>query len=89
LRTGTALVCQDLRHVEMMFSFHHRENVVFCRHDLSDLRTVVRELLDDDALRLRIAREGRRSFAAWAGQWRAHLEAGIAAPIRETLDGTR
>lgn len=87
LRTGAALVCQDLSHVEMMFSFRDRENVAYCRHDLTDLRTIVRELLEDDPLRCRIAREGRRSFAAWGSQWRSHLEAGIAAPIRAALGG--
>ncbi len=89
LRTGAALVCQELTHVEMMYSFRDRENVAFCRPDLADLQEVVRELLHDEALRGRIAREGRRSFAAWAGQWRSHLETGIAAPIRESLGGDR
>jgi hypothetical protein len=89
LRTGAALVCQDLNHVEMMFSFRDRENVAFCRPDLADLQTVVQELLHDEGLRVRLAREGRRSFAAWAGQWRSHLETGIAAPIRESLGGGR
>jgi hypothetical protein len=89
LRTGSALVCQDLGHVEMMFPFRDRENVAFCRPDLADLREVVQELLRDEGLRRRIAVEGRRSFAAWASQWRSHLEAGIAAPIRESLTGVR
>src|SRR6202022_3392316 len=70
LRTGAALVCQDLSHVEMMFPLRDCENVGFCRHDLSDLRNLVGGLLDDDVLRCRIAHEGRRSFAAWARQWR-------------------
>jgi hypothetical protein len=86
LRTGAALVCQDLSHVEMMFPLRDRENVVFCRHDLADLRPVVRELLDDDSARRRIAREGRRSFAAWSKQWRSHLDVGIAAHIRAALN---
>ena len=86
LRTGTALVCQDLSHVEMMFSLRDRENVVFCRHDLQDLRAVVCELLEDPAAQRRIAREGRRSFAAWSRRWRAHLDAGIAAHIRSALN---
>jgi hypothetical protein len=88
LRTGAALVCQDLSHVEMMFSLRQRENVVFCRHDLTDLRPRVRELLADDGLRCRIAREGRRSFGAWSRRWRSHLERGIATHIRETVDGS-
>lgn len=86
MRAGAALVCQDLAHVETMFVFRPRENVVFCRHDLSDLRTLVQELLQDEALRRRIAREGRRSFAAWASQWRAHLETGIASHIHEAVN---
>jgi hypothetical protein len=89
LRTGAALVCQDLNHVEMMFPFRDRENVAFCQPDLTDLREVVQELLHDDGLRRRIAGEGRRSFAAWAVQWRAHLETGIAAHIRGSLAGAR
>jgi len=87
LRAGAALVCQDLSHVEMMFSFRPDENVVFCRHDLADLRPRVQELLNDERTRSRIAVEGRRSFAAWAGQWRSHLETGVAAHIRRTLNG--
>jgi hypothetical protein len=70
----------------MMFPLRDRENVVFCRHDLADLRPVVRELLDDDSARRRIAREGRRSFAAWSKQWRSHLDVGIAAHIRAALN---
>lgn len=85
MRAGAALVCQDLGHVEMMFSLRADENVVFCRHDLSDLRPRVQELLDDEAWRRRIAGEGRRSFAAWASEWRSHLDTGIAAHIRRGL----
>jgi hypothetical protein len=86
LMTGAALVCQDLSHVEMMFPFRDRENVVFCRPDLSDLRTTVAELLRDDDLRRRIAREGRRTYMAWAARWREHLYDGIEAHIREALN---
>jgi Glycosyl transferases group 1 len=85
LMTGAALVCQDLSHVEMMFPFRDQENVVFCRPDLSDLRSTVEELLRDDNLRRRVAREGRRSFTAWAARWREHLYDGIEAHIRQAL----
>jgi hypothetical protein len=70
----------------MMFPFRDRENVVFCRPDLSDLRTTVAELLRDDDLRRRIAREGRRTYMAWAARWREHLYDGIEAHIREALN---
>lgn len=85
LMTGAALVCQDLSHVEMMFRFHDRENVAFCRPDLSDLRATVEELLRDDDLRRRIARAGRRSYTAWAGRWRDQLYDGIERHVREAL----
>jgi hypothetical protein len=85
LMTGAALVCQDLRHVETMFPFRDRENVVFCRPDLSDLRSSVEELLRDEDLRRRVGREGRRSYAAWAARWREHLYDGIEAHIRNAL----
>jgi hypothetical protein len=85
LRTGTALVCQDLSHVETMFPFRDGENVIFCRHDLSDLRPTVERLLADESRRQLIASEGRRSFKAWSAQWRANLDAGITAHIREAL----
>ena len=88
LRTGAALVCQDLSHVEMMFPLRQHENVAFCRHDLTDLRLVVRQLLEDDAGRRRIARAGRRSFAAWSSQWRSHLDTGITAHIRASMNAT-
>ena len=85
LMTGAALVCQDLSHVEMMFPFHDRENVAFCRPDLSDLRSTVAELLRDKDLRRRIAREGRRSYTGWAAGWREHLYNGIERHVREAL----
>ena len=83
---GAALVCQDLSHVEMMFPLRDRENVAFCRPDLSDLRSTVEELLRDENLRQRIARQGRRSFRAWAAGWSDHLYTGIEAHIREALN---
>jgi hypothetical protein len=85
LMTGAALVCQDLSHVEMMFPFADRENVAFCRPDLSDLRSTVEELVRDEDQRLRIAREGRRTYKAWAARWREHLYDGIERHIREAL----
>jgi len=83
LMTGAALVCQDLSHVETMFPFADRENVAFCRPDLSDLRPTVEELVRDEARRRWIAREGRRTYTAWAARWREHLYDGIERHIRE------
>ncbi|HEY7951626.1 MAG TPA: glycosyltransferase [Solirubrobacteraceae bacterium] len=85
LAAGALLVCQDLRHAEIMFPFENRRNVLFCRPDLSDLSSIVREALLDDGLRARLGREGRRAYAAWAARWREHLSRGIEAPIREAL----
>jgi hypothetical protein len=85
LSSGAALVCQDLSHLEVMFPFKDRVNVAFCRHDLSDLRSTVEELLRDEGLRKRIGRAGRSSFMTWAAEWRAHLYNGIEAHIREAL----
>jgi hypothetical protein len=82
LMTGAALVCQDLSHVEMMFPFRHQENVIFCRPDLSDLRSTVEGLLRDEDLWRRVGREGRRSYMAWARRWRQHLYDGIEGHIR-------
>ncbi|MGI8755005.1 MAG: glycosyltransferase [Acidimicrobiales bacterium] len=84
-RAGTALVCQDLSHVEMMVPVEDRRNAAFCRPDLSDLRSIVEELLDDQPERERIASEGRKSFAAWAACWRETLYKGIEAHIRAAL----
>jgi hypothetical protein len=53
LMIGAALVCQDLSHVEMMFPFADRENVAFCRPDLSDLRSTVEGLVRDEDQRRR------------------------------------
>ena len=85
LLSGAALVCQDVSHVEMMLPLYDRENVVFCRPDLSDLRGTVGELLSDDALRIRIAQAGRRSYMNWARDWRRHLDDGIEAHVREAF----
>ena len=83
LRTGGALVCQDLRHVELMFPLRDHENVVFCRPDLADLRTRVVELLEDEVMCRAIASEGRRSFATWSRSWRDELRKGIENHVRE------
>ena len=85
LRVGAAVVCQDLSHAEVMFPVVDHGNVVFCRHDYSDLRERVDELLADDGLRVSIARHGRRQLAKWSKGWRGHLYAGFEAPIREVL----
>jgi hypothetical protein len=85
LRTGAALVCQDLSHVQMMYPLLDRENVLFCRPDLADLEDCVGELLADEQLRHGIALEGRRSFHDWESRWREQLDAGIAAPVRAAL----
>ena len=84
--SGAALVCQDLSDVKMMHQFKDGENVVYCRPDLSDLRARVEELLSDDALRMRIARAGRRSYMDWARGWRDHLRKGIEAHIHEAVE---
>jgi hypothetical protein len=86
LAAGATLVCQDLSHVETMFPFADRANVVYCRPDLSDLRTVLAEILGEDSLRRRIGAEGRRVYRAWAQDWRAHLLAGVQEPIRAVLE---
>jgi hypothetical protein len=85
LRTGAALVCQDLSHVQMMYPLRDRENVLFCRPDLTDLEDRVGELLADEQLRHGIALEGRGSFHDWESRWREQLDAGIAAPVRAAL----
>jgi hypothetical protein len=85
LACGTALVCQDLGHLEMMLPLMDRQNAAFCQHDLSDLRSIVEELLRDDELRTRIARAGRRDWVRWANGWREVLREGIEAHIAESL----
>ncbi len=85
LAAGAALVCQDLSHAETMFPFEERRNVLFCRPDLSDLRSLVEEALRDEGLRRRVSGEGRRTYVDWAGRWREHLVRGIEAPIHEAL----
>lgn len=85
LMSGAALVCQDVRHVDMMLPLVDRENVMFCRPDLSDLRRVVEELLADDALRQRIGTAGRRSWLRWARDSDVLLYSGLEAHIREVV----
>jgi hypothetical protein len=82
LAAGATLVCQDLSHAETMFPFADRTNVVYCHPDLSDLRTVLAEVLGDDSLRRQIGAQGRRAYRAWARDWRAHLLTGVQAPIQ-------
>jgi len=83
LAAGAVLVCQDLSHAETMFPFEDRQNVLFCRPDLSDLRAIVEEALGDEDLRRRVGGAGRRAYTEWAGRWREHLVGGIEMPIRE------
>jgi hypothetical protein len=84
-QAGAALVCPDLSHVEMMFGPVDSRNAVFCRPDLSDLRTVIEGLLDDESARRRIATEGRRMLRDWERNWRVHVRGGIEQPIRDAL----
>jgi hypothetical protein len=86
LMGGAALVCQDLSHVEMMLPLEDRANALFCRPDLSDLRSTVKDLLEKDELASQVARAGRRDIVKWSRRWRDHLYDGIEAPIREALD---
>jgi hypothetical protein len=85
LAAGAVLICQDLAHAELMFPFEDRANVLYCRPDLSDLRTIVAEALHDDRLRARVGGAGRRAYHAWARRWREHLLAGVQTPIRAAL----
>jgi hypothetical protein len=85
LRTGAALVCQDLSHVRMLYPLRDRENAIFCRPDLSDLAERVAELLADEVLRRRVAGEGRRSLRQWERRWRDQLERAIAVPVRAAV----
>jgi hypothetical protein len=87
-RTSAALVCQDLSHVEMMLPIVDGENAVFCRHDLSDLREKVEDLIADEPRRRQIARQGARRYADWADRWRSTLYEGIEAHIRRGLEGS-
>jgi hypothetical protein len=87
LMAGAALVCQDLSHVEMMLPLEDGVNAVFCRPDLSDLRSTVAEMLEDHDLTRQIAQEGRRNIVGWARRWHDHLHSGIEAPIRATVNG--
>jgi hypothetical protein len=84
-RAGSALVCQDLSHVEMMLPMRDRENVVFCRPDLTDLRRTVEELLADEDTRRQVARTGRRVFSRWWRDWRENIYFGIEAHVRDVL----
>jgi hypothetical protein len=85
LAAGSVLVCQNLDHAETMLPLEDRSNVLYCRPDLSDLRTVVAEALRDDRLREQVGGEGRRVYRAWARRWREHLLAGVQAPIHAAL----
>jgi hypothetical protein len=87
LAAGAALICQDLSHAETMFPFEDRANVLYCRPDLSDLRTVLVEVLNEDALRRQIGAEGRRVYRTWARDWHAHLLAGVQTPIQAAFRG--
>jgi len=82
-RAGAALVCQDLSHVETLLSIRSPENAVFCRSDLSDIRSVVIALLMQEDERERVAAEGLRKYAAWAADWENQLQLGIGMPLRE------
>jgi hypothetical protein len=84
-RSGAALVCQNLSHVEMQLPIRDHHNAVFCRPDLRDLRSQVEALLQDDEMRSSVANEGRRSFTAWSRGWRDHVYAGLEGPVRQTV----
>lgn len=87
--SGAALVCQDLGHVEMMFSIEGERNAVFCKPDLSDLRSTVQALLADEDRRLAVASNGRASLAGWMTGWREHLLRGISDHLWRAYEPSR
>jgi hypothetical protein len=79
---GRALVCQDLSHVETLFPFRDRENVLYCKPDFSDLpellTAVELEAVDYEG----IGRQGRRDWQAWVADLDGLFERGVLGPIR-------
>jgi Glycosyl transferases group 1 len=58
------LICEDLEHVETIFPFRHGHNVLYVQDRPEDLGDVVRQLLQNDALRREIAENGARVLRA-------------------------
>jgi len=58
------LLCQDLSHVEMLFSIEHNKNAVFCKSDFSDIEKRLLDLKDSN-YRNSIALNGQKEWKKW------------------------
>ena len=64
-KSGRAVLCQDLSHVNIMYPIENRENVLFCKSDMSDITDRIEELRNDDKLCASISEEGNRRWKQW------------------------
>jgi hypothetical protein len=85
MAAGAALVCQDLSHIETLFPFENRRNVLYCRPDLDNFVGVLRECLADNDLCRGLGERARGDFALWSRRWREILFVGFEQPLREAL----
>ena len=86
LENGRLLICQDLRHAEILYPFKPGENVLFCAHDLSDLGNILKDVdLDDRRKYRRIARCGYEDWSKWARDKQSILERGFWNHIHELV----
>jgi hypothetical protein len=83
LQAGRLLICPDLDHVETMFPFRNHANVMFCRHDLSDLADICRAIAADPGPAKKIADEGNRTWDRWVADSHELLRRGISDHVRE------
>lgn len=65
-QVGRAVVCQDMSHVETLYPFRDRENIIFCKPDFSDIEQILHAVQSGEIDYRRIGRQGRSDWQAWS-----------------------
>ena len=82
---GRALVCQDLSHVETLFPFRDRDNVLYCKPDFSDLPELLAAVESGAIDYRKVGRQGRRDWNRWIGDLDAVFERGVLKHLDEAV----
>lgn len=80
-----ALICPSLAHVDTMFPFADRENVLFCREDMRDVVAILREIEAGGVDAAAIGRMGGTDWRRWSNDIEGLLVAGVYTPIASAL----
>jgi len=75
------LVCQDLSHVRTLFPFLNRQNVLYCRPDLTDLLELLEDIECNVGRYREIAEQGYEDWQRWTKDPRELVQRGFTSDI--------